>query len=106
MVYEVHREYTLKRFQEIIDYVKKRHSVHCVKIFHVAGETRPGDIAVVILVQSVGRKEAFEAAREIIDLVKHTTGIWKLEYREDGVYWVLGESERIMRDEVIEKRGA
>ncbi len=100
----MHEEYTIKRFWEIIDYVKSKYKIGCAKILHIKGETKPGDIAVLIVTQSISRREAFEAAREIIDLVKHTTGIWKLEYREDGVFWVLGEGERIKRDDLVETR--
>ncbi|MEZ0290494.1 MAG: molybdenum cofactor biosynthesis protein MoaE [Sulfolobales archaeon] len=98
LFYEIHEEYTLKRFSEIIKEIKRRHDVKCLKIYHVRGETFPGDIAVMIVAQAVGRKEAFEAVRETIDLVKHTTGIWKIEEREDGVFWILGEGERIPRE--------
>ncbi|MGC9009225.1 MAG: molybdenum cofactor biosynthesis protein MoaE [Sulfolobales archaeon] len=104
LVYEVYEEYTLRRFWEIIDYVKSKYKIGCAKILHVKGETKPGDIAVLIVTQSISRKEAFEAAKEIIDLVKHSTGIWKLEFREDGVFWVLGEGERIKRDDLVETR--
>jgi len=105
LVYEVHEEYTLRRFNEIINYAKEKYGVRCIKILHIKGETRPGDIAVLIIVQSIGRKESFDAAKEIIDLVKHSTGIWKLEFRDDGVYWILGDNERIRRDDLVETPG-
>ncbi|MEM4966391.1 MAG: molybdenum cofactor biosynthesis protein MoaE [Sulfolobales archaeon] len=95
--YEVYEEYTLRRFSEIARDIKSRYSVECLKIYHVKGDTLPGDIAVIIVAQSIGRRGVFEAVRETIDLVKHTTGIWKIEEREDGVFWVLGEGERISR---------
>ncbi|MCC6062362.1 MAG: molybdenum cofactor biosynthesis protein MoaE [Desulfurococcales archaeon] len=99
LYYEVYEEYTLRRFREIIDYLKKKYSIECIKIFHVKGETKPGDIATIIIAQSVGRRKAFETVAEAIELVKRATGIWKMEKRDDGVFWVLGDGERIKREE-------
>lgn len=96
--YEVHRDYTARRFEEIAEHVKKRHGAAYLRIYHVEGPAAPGDVAVLVAALGRGRREAFEAAREAVELVKHTTGIWKLERREDGEYWVLGDGERILRD--------
>ncbi len=100
LYYEVHREYTLKRFKEISEEVKRRHGVRYVRIYHAEGSLKPGDPAMLISIQSRGRREALEAMREAIEMVKHTTGIWKLESRESSQYWVLGDGERIPRKQL------
>jgi MoaD family protein len=97
--YEVHREYSIRRFHEISEEVKRKYGVSYVRIYHAEGDLKPGDPAMIIAIQSRGRKEALEAMREAIEMVKHTTGIWKLESRESGEYWILGDSERISRRE-------
>jgi len=58
----------------------------------------------IVSIQGVSRKEVLEAMKEAIELVKHTTGIWKLERREDGEYWVLGDGERISRINSVSKK--
>lgn len=95
--YEVYREYTVRRFSEISEEVKRRHGVRYIRIYHAEGDLKPGDPAMLISIQSTGRKEALEAMRDAIEMIKHTTGIWKLESRETGQYWVLGDGERIPR---------
>jgi len=97
LFYEVYREYTSKRFEEIAKAVKEKFGVKYVRIYHAEGLLEPGDPAMIVSVQSVGRREVLEAMREAIELVKHTTGIWKLEKREDGEYWVIGDGERVSR---------
>ncbi|MEM4971118.1 MAG: MoaD family protein [Sulfolobales archaeon] len=103
LYYEVHREYTSKRFEEISQEIRRRYGVKYVRIYHVEGLLRPGDPAMIISIQGVGRKEVLEAMKEAIELVKHTTGIWKLEKREDGEYWVLGDGERISRISIVSR---
>ncbi len=104
LYYEVHREYTMKRFSEISEEIRRRYGVNYIKIYHAEGNLKPGDPAMIIAIQSRGRKEAIEAMRETIEMVKHTTGIWKLESRENGQYWVLGDGERISREETKSTR--
>ncbi|MDT7890179.1 MAG: MoaD family protein [Desulfurococcales archaeon] len=97
LYYEVYKEYTLKRFEEISQEIRRRYRVKYVRIYHAEGSLRPGDPAMIISIQGVGRRETLEAMRESIELIKHTTGIWKIEKREDGEYWVIGDGERISR---------
>jgi len=100
LFYEVHREYTMRRFREISEEIKRRYGVKYVRIYHAEGPLKPGDPAMIISIQGVGRRETLEAMRDAIELVKHTTGIWKIERRGDGEYWVLGDGERIERRSV------
>jgi MoaD family protein len=104
LYYEVHREYTSRRFEEISQEIRRRYGVKYVRIYHVEGLLKPGDPAMIVSIQGVSRKEVLEAMKEAIELVKHTTGIWKLERREDGEYWVLGDGERISRINSVSKK--
>ncbi|MCQ4344527.1 MAG: MoaD family protein, partial [Sulfolobales archaeon] len=47
---------------------------------------------------SKGRKDGIEAVKEAVELVKHTSGIWKLEVRDDGEYWVVAGDTRVKRE--------
>ncbi len=94
--YEVYEEYTERRMRRIAEELAERDPrVKAVVIYHRKGSFRPGEDVVYIGVAATTRSAAFQAAREAIDRVKHETGIWKLERREDGAYWVLGEGRRI-----------
>lgn len=94
--YEVYEEYTERRMRRIAEELaEKDPRVRAVVIYHGKGSFKPGEDVVYIGVVATARSAAFQAAREAIDRVKHETGIWKLELREDGAYWVLGEGRRI-----------
>lgn len=55
---------------------------------HRIGELQPGDIAVVACCSAPHRKDAFEAARFLIDATKERVPIWKKEFGPDGSSWV------------------
>ena len=96
--YVVHEDYTYKKLKEIINDVKGKYKgVKVVKIYHRKGRLKPGEETLYTFVTGVRRKDVFQALPEIIDRVKHESGIWKIERREDGEYWVLGDGERIPR---------
>jgi Molybdopterin converting factor, large subunit len=44
----------------------------------------------LIMAMGKGRGDTLKAVQETVELVKHTTGIWKLESRDDGEFWVIG----------------
>jgi molybdopterin synthase catalytic subunit len=44
-----------------------------------------------------GRKDSIKAVEEAVELVKNTTGIWKLEIRDDGEFWVVAGNTRVRR---------
>lgn len=58
--------------------------VNSVEIRHRLGELNVGEVAVLVLVRSIHRSEAFDAARYAIEAVKHRVAIWKEEYYADG----------------------
>jgi molybdopterin synthase catalytic subunit len=51
---------------------------------HRVGDLRVGDLAVVVAVSCAHRGEAFEAARRLIDDLKHEVPIWKHQIFADG----------------------
>lgn len=98
--YEAYEEYTQKRFKEIIDEIKRKYKdIINLKILHVIDKTKPGDNVLLIMALGKGRKDAIHAVEEALELVKHTTGIWKLEIRDDGEYWVVAGNTRVRRNE-------
>jgi len=95
--YEAHEAYALSKLREIGEDAVRRYGVRDVIILHRVGEVRPGEPTIYVIVSAKGRKEAFEAAANVLERVKHEAPIYKLEVREDGEYWVIGDKRRIRR---------
>ncbi|ARM75128.1 MoaD family protein [Acidianus manzaensis] len=97
--YESYEDYTVKRISEIESSVKRKYSdVINIKILHAIDKMKPGDDVILIMCIGKGRKDAIHAIEEAIELVKHTTGIWKLEIRDDGEFWVVAGNTRVKRE--------
>jgi len=60
-------------------------------LLHRTGRLEVGEISVLVCCSAAHRAEAFEAAREGIERVKHDTPIWKKEALVSGdAHWVMG----------------
>ena len=55
---------------------------------HRIGPVEVGQPSVVIAVASPHRKEAFDAARQLIDELKLRLPVWKKEVYGDGHHWI------------------
>ncbi|MEM4746615.1 MAG: MoaD family protein [Metallosphaera sp.] len=98
LIYESYESYTQQRLLEIEEEIKRRYrDVIDIKIIHAIDKMKPGDDVILIMVLGRGRKDAIDAVKDTIELVKHTTGIWKLEVRDDGEYWVVAGNTRVKR---------
>jgi molybdopterin synthase catalytic subunit len=82
-----------KLMAEIEHEIKRKWIVHEVALVHRIGLLQVGEIAVVTAVSAPHRKEAFEACRYAIDRVKSVVPIWKKEYFEKGLAWVVGQHD-------------
>ena len=58
-----------------------------IAIHHRTGRVELGDCAVIIVVSSPHRQEAFEGAQFCIDTVKDCVPMWKREFWEGGSDW-------------------
>ncbi|MEM4513905.1 MAG: molybdenum cofactor biosynthesis protein MoaE [Ignisphaera sp.] len=97
LVYEVYEPYVTKVLERIAEEELTKYGLHAVQIHHRAGVARRGQKTVVIAVSASSRREAFEALHEILERVKFKAPIYKLERRDDGEYWVIGDGKRIRR---------
>jgi molybdopterin synthase catalytic subunit len=78
----------LARLREVCEQVAREYDVQ-VAALHRVGELAIGDVAVIVAATSGHRGEAFEAARALIDTLKHTVPIWKHQRFADGTEeWV------------------
>ncbi len=89
--YEAYEEMALRQLQLLRSEAIERFGVREVAIVHRLGRLAIGETSVLIAVASAHRAAAFEACRWIIDTLKKTVPIWKLEQFVDGAVWADGE---------------
>jgi len=95
--YEVLEPHATLALQKICEEEVGKHNLAGVRVYHKRGVAKVGEPVLFIAAASERRREALEALREILERVKHEAFVWKLERREDGEYWVLGDSKRVPR---------
>jgi molybdopterin synthase catalytic subunit len=88
--YEAYEEHVVPRLTEVADAARCRWpQIERVALLHRVGSLSVGEVAVVVVVSSAHRREAFEAAQFCIDTLKQTVPIWKRETWDGGSDWVL-----------------
>lgn len=95
--YEAYEPYASKKLQEIASDLLKDDKVVDVRIYHKVANLKPGETTIYIMVSAIDRNTALETARRAIERVKREAPIWKLEVRENGEYWVIGDGKHIPR---------
>jgi molybdopterin synthase catalytic subunit len=76
----------LRRVAEVI---AEKYPVIGIAALHRVGELAIGDLAVVLAVSCPHRAEAFDACRDLIDILKASVPIWKHQRFDDGTAeWV------------------
>jgi molybdopterin synthase catalytic subunit len=95
--YEAYEPYATSKIREIEEWARRLDGVLEARIYHSVGSLRPGDATLYVFVSAVNREVAFRVAREALEKVKHEVPIFKLERRDDGEYWVVGDGRRIPR---------
>lgn len=88
--YEVFAEQVEPKIREIVDEAAGRWPVLSAAVEHRSGVVNLGEASVAVAVSSAHRADAFEAARFVIDELKHRAPIWKKEYWPGGAEWSPG----------------
>ena len=88
--YTTYKPYALKVLKSIAE-KNVVEGVHEIRIFHKIGVLKPGEKTLYILVSGTSRGNVFSALENILEEVKHRAPIYKLEKRENGEYWVIGD---------------
>ncbi|CAN5262155.1 molybdenum cofactor biosynthesis protein MoaE [soil metagenome] len=86
--YESYGGVVEERIAEIVAEARSRWPVSRVAAVHRIGELGVGEISVAVAASSPHRADAFEAARYLIDELKHRAPIWKKEHWPGGAEWV------------------
>ncbi|MBA2608783.1 MAG: molybdenum cofactor biosynthesis protein MoaE [Actinobacteria bacterium] len=84
LVYTAHVGLAEKLIREIEVAVARDHDVPVCRVRHRMGHLDIGESAVIVVVRSAHRAEAFAASRAAIEAVKHRVPIWKEEFFTDG----------------------
>ncbi|MEN3583158.1 molybdenum cofactor biosynthesis protein MoaE [Streptomyces sp. ZYX-F-203] len=75
--------------RRVAEQVVAAHPVRALAVLHRVGDLRIGDLAVVAAVACAHRGEAFDACRNLVDVLKHEVPIWKHQGFADGTQeWV------------------
>ena len=89
LIYEAYQEMALKQMEALAQAARKKWPIKHVAIAHRLGRVDPQEASVGVAVSSPHRSEAFEAAKWLIDELKHEVPIWKQEhYVQDGQEWI------------------
>ena len=89
--YEAYEPHATRKISEIVADELKRDGVLFIDVYHRVGKLKPGDHTIYVIAAAVNRQVAFDAARTTLERVKDEVPIFKLEKREDGEYWIIGE---------------
>jgi len=95
--YEVLEPHASLALRKICEEEAGKHKLKGVRAYHKRGLAKVREPVLFIAAASESRRDALEALEEILERVKHEAFVWKLERREDGEYWVLGDSKRVPR---------
>jgi len=95
--YEAYEPYASEKLREIVNEALRREGVIDVRVYHKIMSLKPKEPTVYIVAAAVSRQVAFDVAREVLERVKKEVPIWKLEIRENGEYWVIGNGKRVPR---------
>jgi len=99
LVYEAAEPYSTQSLEKIAREELEKNGLLGIMIYHKKGEAFPGEPVLFIAVASVSRKEAVNGLYTVLERVKHEAYVWKLEKREDGDYWIIGDSKRVPKKE-------
>lgn len=84
LVYSAHAPVAERMIREIEAEVRERHGVPVCHVVHRTGRLEIGETAIIAVVRSAHRAEAFAAVSAVVDAVKHRVPIWKEEHYTDG----------------------
>lgn len=82
--YTSHLPLAEKIIAEVETETRERFNVPVCRVQHRVGRLGIGETAIIAVVRSAHRAEAFAALRHAVDATKHRAPIWKEEFYPDG----------------------
>lgn len=86
--YDAYRPMAEKEIDAIVRHLEALYPEAALTVVHRLGRLIVGDSSIAIVAAAPHRAEAFEACRNMIDLIKEKVPIWKKERGPDGEEWV------------------
>jgi molybdopterin synthase catalytic subunit len=86
--YEAYAGVVEAKIGVVVAEAREKWDVARVAAVHRTGDLAVGEVSVAVAVSSAHRPQAFEAARYVIDELKHRAPIWKKEHWPGGAEWV------------------
>ena len=87
--YEAYEPLALQKMKELEAVARKRWPLRQAVLVHRVGRVEVMEPSVAVIVACPHRSEAFEAAKWLIDELKHQVPIWKREhYVQHGPEWI------------------
>lgn len=68
-------------------------------VYHYVGWRGVGEKTIIVGVAGDSRKNVFPALHSVVERVKREAPIWKIEYRESGRYYILGD--RVVKADLL-----
>jgi len=97
LVYENIRSAAEEAVKKIAEEEAMKWGLKGIAVIHRIGRLKPGEPTMLVAVAAASRKQAFPALEETVERVKSEVPIFKLERREDGDYWIVGERKRVKK---------
>ncbi|MEN2999164.1 MAG: molybdenum cofactor biosynthesis protein MoaE [Acidilobaceae archaeon] len=91
LLYEHSEDLLHKVLRRIAEEESERWGLSGVAIYHYVGWRRVGEMTIAVAVAGGSRTEVLPALAQIVERVKHEAPIWKVEHRESGRYYILGD---------------
>jgi molybdopterin synthase catalytic subunit len=89
MEYTAYEAMAQRELERIVAEAAERFATGDVVVEHRLGALDVGEVSVVIVTAHPHRARAFDAARYVIEELKHRVPVWKLEHYADGTReWV------------------
>jgi molybdopterin synthase catalytic subunit len=85
---EAYPGFTDAEIDRMAEAAQVRFALHDVLIVHRIGEIAPGEAIVFVAAAAAHRREAFEAADQLMDYLKSRAPFWKKEHGPDGERWI------------------
>jgi molybdopterin synthase catalytic subunit len=88
--YEAYKEMAEQNLTEIENEVRKKWNIKRFVAVHRIGNLKVGDVSIAVAASAEHRKQAFEACKYGIDVIKLRVPIWKKEVSDSGGEWAEG----------------
>lgn len=84
--YTAYREMVLKEHKSIREELFDSYPIQTIEVFHSLGTVKAGEISLFVIVTAEHRKEAIDACRDAVNLIKKKFPIWGKELLNDEEY--------------------